>query len=128
MFKNLDSEQARRDLTNSAVGKRVVYAIIHNVTGRIYIGSSERVKWRIKEHLNLLRKHKCKNRLMQSDFDTYGEKYSFKKIDSINDLRENWKEYYWILYFRTNDKKYGYNYMDSHIPKKSIEDMKDIRL
>ena len=112
----------------AGVGKRVVYAIIHNVTGRIYIGSSERVKWRIKEHLNLLRKHKCKNHLMQSDFDTYGENYSFKKIDSISDLRENWKEYYWILYFRTNDKKYGYNYMDIHIPKKSIEDMKDIRL
>ena len=108
------------------VGKRVVYAIIHNVTGRIYIGSSERVKWRIKEHLNLLRKHKCKNRLMQSDFDTYGEKYSFKKIDSINDLRENWKEYYWMLYFRTIDEKFGYNYRDSHIKRCKFDDFKSI--
>ena len=105
---------------------RTVYAIRHNVTGRIYIGSSERVKWRIKEHLQALRNHKCKNPLMQFDFDQYGEDYSFKRIDTISNQNEHWKEYYWMLYFRTNDETYGYNYRDSHITQRKFEDFKPI--
>ena len=105
---------------------RTVYAIRHNKTGRIYIGSSERVKWRIKEHLQTLRRHKCKNPLMQSDFDKYGEDYSFKKLDTISNQSENWKEYYWMLYFRTIDEKFGYNYRDSHIKRCKFDDFKSI--
>ena len=104
---------------------RIVYAIRHNPTGRIYIGSSERVKWRVKEHLHALRKHKSKNPLMQSDFDAYGGDYSFKKLDTIRNQKEGWKEYFWMLYFKTNDSNFGYNYRDMHITKRKFEDMED---
>lgn len=105
---------------------RTVYAIKHNVTGRIYIGSSERVKWRIREHLQVLRNHKCKNPLMQKDFDEHGEDYSFKKLDVIRDLKEGWKEYFWMMYFRTTDEEYGYNYRDPHVKRKTIEDFGNV--
>lgn len=105
---------------------RTVYAIRHNVTGRIYIGSSERVKWRIKEHLDSLKNHKCKNPLMQSDFDMFGADYSFKKLDTIRTTFEGWKEYYWMLYFKSNDSAFGYNYRDKHISQRKFDDMEDL--
>ena len=62
---------------------KIVYAIMHNKTRRIYIGSTERGSHRLKNHLNALRAGKHKNKLMQDDFDKYGEDYSFYQLDFI---------------------------------------------
>lgn len=107
---------------------RTVYAIQHNKTGRIYIGSSERVKWRIVEHLQLLRNHKCKNPLMQADFDKFGEDYTFRKLDVITKDTETWKEYYWMLYFQTINEEFGYNYRDTHITRRKFEEFETVNV
>lgn len=52
---------------------RTIYAIRHNVTGRVYVGSSAAPIKRIRSHLNALRRGKHNNSAMQSDFDLYGD-------------------------------------------------------
>lgn len=48
---------------------RIVYAIQHNMTKRIYVGSSANVENRYWNHMNNLRNHKHNIEDMQSDYD-----------------------------------------------------------
>lgn len=50
---------------------RIIYAIQHNVTKRIYVGSSANVENRYWNHMNNLRNHKHNIEDMQSDYDNY---------------------------------------------------------
>lgn len=103
------------------MSEKVVYAIKHNKTNRIYIGSSERVCWRIKDHLKLLRTGKHKNELMQSDFNDFGEDYSFYALDVVPTQWFKEREYYWMLYFETYNKEKGYNYKDRAMARRDIK-------
>lgn len=91
---------------------RTVYAIQHNETKRIYVGSSARVKERYWNHIYQLRNHKHKNEDMQSDFDSYGENYSLFIIDEINEWSEKNKEYEWMIKLQSHIRGSGYNYKD----------------
>lgn len=92
--------------------ERIVYAIRHNKTERIYIGSTERGVWRINDHIRLLRRGKHKNKLMQSDYDEFGEDYSFYRLDLIPTGFQRDRESFWMDVFRTQDPRYGYNQND----------------
>ena len=91
---------------------KVVYAIQHNVTKRIYIGSTDRGAWRIHDHIMQLRRGKHKNDLMQRDYNEYGESYSFYQLDIIPFHFEKYKEYYWMNFFNTYNPEFGYNTKD----------------
>lgn len=92
---------------------RIVYAIVHNKTKRAYIGSSEQVHTRINKHIYSLRKGVHPVELMQSDFDNYGEDYSFYQLDTEPTVYEKEREMYWMNFFRTKDPQFGYNYKDN---------------
>lgn len=72
---------------------RQVYAIQHNITKKIYIGSSSNVTDRYWNHIYRLRKGKHQNIDMQRDFDEYGENYSLFILDTISNYSERDKEY-----------------------------------
>ena len=88
---------------------REVYAIQHNKTKRIYIGSSGRTEHRLHDHLKLLRRGKHENKLMQDDYNKYGEDYSFYKLDEIPSEFESYREYFWMSVFNTYSEETGYN-------------------
>ena len=67
---------------------RTIYAIRHNVTGRVYVGSSAAPIKRIRSHLNALRRGKHNNSAMQSDFDLYGDDYSAFYLGEITRFKE----------------------------------------
>lgn len=90
----------------------IVYALQHNVTKRIYIGSTQRGQWRIHDHIRYLRQGKHKNELMQEDYNKYGEDYSFYQLDVIPTTYERYREYFWMNYFNTYDPEFGYNNKD----------------
>ena len=50
-----------------------IYSIKNNITGRIYIGSSNDILKRIKQHFNNLRKNKHPNKLLQNSFNKHLE-------------------------------------------------------
>lgn len=91
---------------------RKVYAIRHNVTGRMYIGSSWDVERRYRNHINLLRQGKHTVEDMQKDFDEYGDNYSFSILDVIRNFEDRNKEYEWMQRFNTFVRGVGYNYKD----------------
>ena len=91
---------------------RYVYAIQHNVSKRIYIGSSQEVKNRYQNHMYLLRAGKHKIEDMQTDFDEYGEDYSLFILDEYTSRRERGKEYEWMMKYQSHIRGKGYNYKD----------------
>ena len=59
-----------------------VYMILHNPTGRMYIGQSTKVEQRIKHHMTMLRAGKHPVEDMQKDFNEFGEDYTITILGS----------------------------------------------
>lgn len=91
---------------------RKVYAIQHNVTKRIYIGSSCNVTTRYQNHMFALRRGKHVIEDMQEDFDKYGEDYSLFILDECFSSSDKNKEYEWMLKYNSFVRGIGYNYKD----------------
>ena len=67
-----------------------IYKIVNSVTGKCYVGQSQRVKKRIKEHFRLLNLNKHSNGHLQHSFNKYGNE-AFKGhleviCEDVNDL------------------------------------------
>lgn len=92
---------------------RFVYAIMHRETKKIYIGSSKNPQNRCISHIRSLRNGKHIVEDMQSDFNKYGEKFSFFILDEIKNQTEEDKEYKWMDKYKSFNRAYGYNYKDS---------------
>ena len=97
---------------------RKVYAIQHNTTGRIYVGSTKNVTNRYWAHMGDLRNGKHCNKGMQKDFNEYGENYSLYILDTIETGKQKDIEYYWMEKLKTYDPKIGYNKNDPHFRRK----------
>lgn len=91
---------------------RKVYAIQHNRTKKIYIGSSKDIKTRYMNHIYQLRKGSHPIEDMQSDYDKYGEDYSLFVLEELTKWNDRRKEYEWMKIYKSYDRQYGYNYKD----------------
>lgn len=101
---------------------RDVYAIQHNVTGRIYIGStSVNVNERYRQHMGLLRSGKHSNKEMQRDFYEFGEDYTLFVIDKIADYEHRSLEQVWMEKLKTYDNRIGYNGNDPFFRNRKTE-------
>lgn len=97
-----------------AIYPRVIYMITHNVTKRMYIGSTGRINKRIPCHLYKLRSGKHHIEDMQQDFNTYGEDYTIEILDEINIGESFRKEYDYMGLYKSRVRGIGYNYKDNH--------------
>ena len=104
---------------------RKVYAIQHNTTKRIYIGSSVDVEARYMNHMYQLRAGKHIVEDMQDDFINYGEDYSLFILDEITEHEDRFKEYEWMEKYKSHCRGIGYNYKDhtgiQHINKNRVQ-------
>lgn len=89
-----------------------VYAIQHNITKRMYIGSSKDVRSRYLSHMYQLRAGKHPVEDFQKDFNEYGEDFSLYILDTI-DWTTKGNEYRWMRRYNTTVRGIGYNYMDN---------------
>lgn len=97
---------------------RKVYAIRHNTTNKVYIGSSCNVDRRFLQHLSALRSHKHPVWDMQKDFNEHGEDYTVTILDTIKDASESEKEYEWMEKYQSFVRDIGYNYQDMKVRQK----------
>lgn len=97
---------------------RKIYAIRHNVTNRVYIGSSANVDKRLMKHIYDLRAHKHHIEDMQSDFDQYGENFTFTILEDVFAYEDKRKEYEWMEKYQSHIRGIGYNYKD-HVFKQN---------
>lgn len=101
-------------------GNMTIYAIQHNVTGRVYVGRTKNLEQRYFTHMTKLRTHTHTSPIMQKDFDEYGEDYSVFILERTSEnLKGN--EFRWMELLNTNNPEIGYNGQDPHfkMPLKS---------
>lgn len=91
---------------------RVIYAIKHNVTKRIYVGSSKNPQQRLAHHLSMLRNGKHPVEDMQRDFDEHGDDFEFFILDTIFDYQDRDREYDFMVFLESHIRGKGYNYKD----------------
>lgn len=78
-----------------------IYMIQNKVTGRIYIGSTDRLlKTRWLEHKKRLRNGQHVNRELQVDYDDIGlSKFLFRLVEKCDKARTDEREQYWFNYY-----------------------------
>lgn len=91
---------------------RVVYAIRHVPTGKVYVGSTANITLRVAQHLTSLWRGDHPVDAMQIDFDDRGDGYEVYLLDSISGMGERYKEYLWMDALNTRDPECGYNVKD----------------
>jgi len=85
-----------------------IYKITNLVSGKLYIGQSINIPSRRDAHFEALRSKRHYNSHLQKSFDKYGEKnFIFAIIEECELLDA--REIYWIKYFKSADRFYGYN-------------------
>jgi group I intron endonuclease len=87
-----------------------IYIIKNLVNNKVYIGQTSNIKKRQAEHKRYLNNKGHHNIYLQNAWNKYGEynfKFSIIEECTINEL--NIKEQYWIEYYKSNIRKYGYN-------------------
>lgn len=97
---------------------RKVYAIQHNITKRIYIGSSQNIESRYLNHMYQLRKGKHTIEDMQADFNEYGEDYSLFVLEEFTSFADRCVEYKWMEKYQSHIRGKGYNYKDPVMKKR----------
>ena len=88
-----------------------VYVIRNNVSGRIYVGSSIKIKKRWKHHLNGLRKGTNPSPYLQKSWTKHGEEaFSFEVIEEVQNISELIpREQFWIDHLSAYSSKTGLN-------------------
>lgn len=91
---------------------RTIYALQHNKTKRMYIGSSANIERRYLQHISALRVGHHPVEDLQKDFDRYGEDFSLFALERITKWAERNREYEWMVKYKTYIRGIGYNYKD----------------
>jgi group I intron endonuclease len=97
--------------------KSGIYCITNLVNNKKYIGKSVNINQRISGHiLGLNRKSKDSNRYLILSWHKYGrENFTYEILEEIEKSRDDFsnfmkdRELYWMDFYHTTDKKYGYN-------------------
>ena len=83
------------------------------VNEKVYIGQSKNVNKRKNKHFTLLRHNKHNNKHLQSAWNKYSEKnFVFEIIESFESYDPdiiNEREIFWIKYYNSFNKDFGYN-------------------
>lgn len=84
-----------------------IYKITNNKNGRVYIGQSQNMYIRWKQHRAALKAGKHPNKLLQNDWKVSSKSFRWDVVEycGIDELNE--REKYWIE--RYNSIKEGYN-------------------
>lgn len=88
-----------------------IYKIENKVNGKVYIGQSINIEERWRTHRNMLRRNGHYNKHFQNSWNKHGEEnFDFSVIENVSDTKQlSPREIYWIDYFKSFDKSFGYN-------------------
>jgi len=90
----------------------LIYKITNAVNNKVYIGqTTNTLKYRFDQHLRETASLKRKNTYFHNAIEKYGiENFVVEKIDEAETIEElNQKEIFWIEFYKSNQKQFGYN-------------------
>lgn len=87
-----------------------IYQIKNLVNDKVYIGQSINIKGRWSEHKTHLKYNKHHNIHLQKAWNKYGrENFKFSILEECNKEDLDFKEIFWINFYKSNISKNGYN-------------------
>lgn len=92
--------------------KTYVYRLYNFANCKSYIGCTVCPERRFRQHLSRLYNGNHPNPEMQSDFNLYGDVFSFSVICEKTKFRQESEEFEWMKKLMTYDERYGYNTHD----------------
>jgi group I intron endonuclease len=119
----------KNKISKSRIKYPVIYAIINNINGKMYIGSSKDFVKRSWEHFNALKLNKHVSKYLQRSYNKYGkENFSIEIIENINNLEDLIKrEQCWLDFLKPeyNTLPIAYSHLGA---KRSAESKKRMSL
>jgi len=89
-----------------------IYGIKNTVNGFWYIGQTRNIVDREYRHFLHLKQNKHYNKHIQSAYNKYGKQcFEFHILEETNIDMLDFREQSWINYYKSNDRKFGYNKM-----------------
>lgn len=113
-----------------------IYKITNTESNKVYIGQSLDLKRRMAKHIQALRNKNHTNQHLQLSFNEYGEdSFKFEIVEVLAEVTLlDEREMYWIDYYRSYDREFGYNIelgglkTKREIPQETREKMSKARL
>lgn len=88
-----------------------IYKITNIKNNKVYIGQSVKLSARKNGHINSLKKQQHHNPLLQLAFNKYGQKsFVFEILEECEIDQLDEKERFWISFFDSTNRDYGYNF------------------
>lgn len=102
-----------------------IYAITNKVNSKIYIGQSIDVDRRWNDHIKELNNGEHVNNYLQNAWTKYGQdNFEFGILEEIFEKELNEREEYWICFYKSNIRKFGYNLMSGGNSSRHAEETK----
>lgn len=87
-----------------------VYIIKSLESGRVYVGSSQKVMGRIKQHIKLLNARKHHNDDMIDEWEKFGQKkFDFELLEKCRPEERKAKEFAWCMKYKAFEAANGFN-------------------
>lgn len=87
-----------------------IYKITNTINGKCYIGQSVDLIKRIKKHIKTLINGTNRNEHLQNAYRTYGAgNFTIEIIEECDEQHLDEREIFWIDFYKSYDKNYGYN-------------------
>lgn len=87
-----------------------IYKITNTVNNKCYIGQSKNLMTRIRKHIKTLINGTNRNEHLQNAYNTYGTgNFTIEIIEECLTEELDEREIYWIDFYRSYDREYGYN-------------------
>ena len=93
-----------------------IYLLKNNANGKIYVGRTSQFRYGKKSHINNLRANRHSNKMLQEDFNKYGE--DFFEFEIVEEKESGYGrshiEQEWMIKLQTYDCNFGYNKNDPY--------------
>lgn len=86
-----------------------IYIIRNLLNNMVYIGSAKNIKQRLHEHNSMLRRNKHHSKYLQNSYNKHPDCFMFSIIEECSIKFLIKREQYWIDFFLSFKKIYGYN-------------------
>lgn len=87
-----------------------IYSLINRKNGKRYIGQSVQVSSRIHSHFRNLARKSHPNKILQKDYNTDSKFFNYEILEFNVPLHLlSQREAFWVNYYKTLDRAYGYN-------------------